>query len=37
MSLDVKTIKNLENKKKGVKSKQVQLKEFYKNKMDKSF
>ncbi len=37
MSLDIKTVLRLEEKKAGVRQKEVHLKEYYRKKMDKSF
>jgi hypothetical protein len=37
MSLDIKTIQVLQAIRPGVKKKEMQLKEFYRKKMDKSF
>jgi hypothetical protein len=37
MSLDLRTILKLEQKKTGVKKKEVQLKQYYRKKMDRSF
>lgn len=37
MSLDLKTIQVLQGLRPGIKKKQLQLKEYYRKKMDKSF